>query len=1748
MSKLLSCLLAVCVLLTAFTVMPVGIGTAANDDEAAETMLPDSGYSASGQAVPDEDPQISSSAVPDESDSPASGLSPSEHMLSALPDSKYLDSLTDSIENMRRYYENKYQDTFEGEPAEVRAYYSDKYSNEFEHLLEKYRDMERRFPELSSDSMADDVSADVMSDDVTDDEEIASTGASDLTYDLTDGVLTVYASGEWFSGKQPPWRSRRDEIREVIIKPGTTMINQYAFYADKNLSKVTIPSSVTSIGEAAFYECASLAQITLPDKLEAIGEAAFRGCTSLKSITIPDSVEKLEATAFYGCSALDSAVIGSSVEEIGSHSFRNCTSLKKVTIKDGVGGIGYAAFHSGSFNEIEIPSSVAVIGDNAFRSCTSLKRVTINYGVGGIGECAFYECTSLSEIDIPSSVTSLGRFAFNDCASLTSITIPDSVTEMGTFVFQSCAALESVVLPIKMKVIPSDTFRNCKKLTYVRFPRDLETISSFAFENAAAYKVNIPSTVKVIESYAFQYTSTNGTITIPDSVERIESYAFSKVSGLQRVSIGSGLSVIGDNPFRDDDDLSEINISSSNPFFSSIDGAMYDKNMMLVAYPPARAASTVVIPDGVTEIGAYAFCHAYNIKKLTLPDSVISIGDNAFESSTYLSYANGERKLISKNTFESFVFSKNLKEIGERAFYDCGFTRLDLPDSLNRIGEGAFGGAVLPDSVTIPKNVDSIGESPFWLSDISNINVSSANPYYKSVNGAILTKDGKVFVELPYLKTSYAIPNGVEEIANGAFESTKLTSVTFPDTLRVIGRGAFSSTHLSGDITLPDSVSKIDLVAFSLCDEMTGITLGKGLSYLGGSAFSNCDKLVSVRFKGNAPELEKGSIFAWYPDYSQFVNCDLTVTAYYPQNDSSWNDTITYDFGDTVTWKPWDSTIVEKINISSCDISLDTKPLVYDGTAKQPSVTVKYKGAECMVGIDYNLKYENYINAGKAVVTVTGSGRYTGSKTLNYNIQKASQTVTASLTPNELKAGDSASIEASGKGALSYSVSPSGIAEVNSAGLVTAKSKGSAVITVKAAGDSNYSSNEARVNVTVKEVETKRYGTADLTYDFENYWTDLGYVTYVGKGKGRYSYNSSTGKYEFDPYNGSYVEDEEYEIPLDSYKMFFSDAEATWRYNDAGYWSGSCSGFVGVSLILNAPSISLVPSDFRSTAKHISDLAYSDKSFSMNIPFVKFIECMQVAQAADPVATVKYQNKNDIAGLVEEVKKCDRGALPIYVSVRNNSGGHALAAYKYEYVDSKSDRIYLYDCNDAYKEHYLTLYKENGKYTGFRYEQGYTYTSSISYVPANYYIELWNNRRKSYSDYSSSIFVSSDDFDLLDSYGNKAASMRGGVLVTSDKDIFEVTYDDIEMDSHELKIPSCSYKVVSYDTSPSNELEVSMIDNDQTVSVKTESDTVSLFADETQALSIVTIDGNEGEYYEVTVNSSMDYSKDKEEMVYRGKSEGYEVTVGSSYGEDFSYQYTRSGYFVNSDAYNTGASGDTPDISYGEITLDMTSVDYTGEPVYPQPTVVYNGMTLTRNIDYIVAYTPAGSDGTAKATVYGINKYTGSISADYTVNKLDISSGKINLGASSFPLTGGAVKPVPTLSVNGVILSNNTDYTVTYENNTAVGTATIILSGINDCTGTVSATFHIVDYASKPLIGDADGDGNVTILDATRIQRWLASLCDMNGGVFTGAQLTATQKKAADADGDNSVTIMDATAIQRFKADLPTNGNIGKPG
>ena len=132
-------------------------------------------------------------------------------------------------------------------------------------------------------------------------------------------------------------------------------------------------------------------------------------------------------------------------------------SVKKVVIEDGVTSIGDSAFsYCSSLTNITIPDSVTSIGDSAFSGCWDLTSITIPDSITTIGESAFSGCSGLTSITIPNSVTSIGNNTFRLCKSLTIITIPDSVTSIGESAFDNCKNLKTISLSCKSSLKRSD--------------------------------------------------------------------------------------------------------------------------------------------------------------------------------------------------------------------------------------------------------------------------------------------------------------------------------------------------------------------------------------------------------------------------------------------------------------------------------------------------------------------------------------------------------------------------------------------------------------------------------------------------------------------------------------------------------------------------------------------------------------------------------------------------------------------------------------------------------------------------------------------------------------------------------------------------------------------------------------------------------------------------------------------------------------------------------------------------------------------------------------------------------------------------------------------------------------------------------------------------------------------------------------------------------------------------------------------
>jgi len=232
----------------------------------------------------------------------------------------------------------------------------------------------------------------------------------------------------------------------------------------------------------------------------------------------------------------------------------------------------------------------------------------------------------------------------------------------------------------------------------------------------------------------------------------------------------------------------------------------------------------------VTSIGARAFLDSW-VTSVTLPNSVSSIGNQAFANCTRLS---------------DVTLPNNLTSMGEYAFFGCGLTRLALPDSLASIADFAFAYCTFLTSLTLPSGVTSIGIRAFNECHLLT-NVTLPNS---------VTRLGREAFSGCIALTNITFSENLKIIAWGTFSSCrKLTSVALPNSVTGIDGDTFRDCITLTSIALPNGVTRLGGYTFRGCVKLTSIVLPTGLTNVGDLAFSDCTGLTSVYFQGNAPAL-----------------------------------------------------------------------------------------------------------------------------------------------------------------------------------------------------------------------------------------------------------------------------------------------------------------------------------------------------------------------------------------------------------------------------------------------------------------------------------------------------------------------------------------------------------------------------------------------------------------------------------------------------------------------------------------------------------------------------------------------------------------------------------------------------------------------------------------------------------------------------------------------------------------------------
>ena len=500
------------------------------------------------------------------------------------------------------------------------------------------------------------------------------------------------------------------------------------------------------------------------------------------------------------------------------------------------------------------------------------------YTVTEIGRSAFSNCTEITKVVLPSTVTSLGSYAFYYCRSLTSIYIPSGVTYIPEECFSSCTSLSIISLPSNLTGIGYCAFRYCSGLSDVTIPNKVTYIGGGAFQGCNLARVNIPASVRTIQTAAF------------DSYHDLDVYV-------------SDLTAWCNLSTADDDEYSDI-FGSAKP------------HLYYNSYGSTGLWTAFSIPSGVTQIRYQAFSKFSDIQRIILPSSITSIQSEGLPQkalivvpdgeksrftsmlgSSYRIYENSELKYINKIYYkvdaanhtasildyydEDYINEQTITTgnetytvtaIDNRAFKNHpemeGFK---IPSTVTSIGDYAFQDCALS-YIAIPKGVTNIGNGAFkGCNNLTSVRVFSTVPV--AINNNTFSNRGSATLHVPAgSKDAYVAAAYWTQFGNIEDDEVPQPIIFADDNVKALcvanwdldGDGELSTAEASevtnfGDvfknnrtITSFDelqyftSLTSIGEQTFQYCTALTSVTIPSWITTIGESAFNNCTGLLRV--------------------------------------------------------------------------------------------------------------------------------------------------------------------------------------------------------------------------------------------------------------------------------------------------------------------------------------------------------------------------------------------------------------------------------------------------------------------------------------------------------------------------------------------------------------------------------------------------------------------------------------------------------------------------------------------------------------------------------------------------------------------------------------------------------------------------------------------------------------------------------------------------------------------------------------
>lgn len=446
---------------------------------------------------------------------------------------------------------------------------------------------------------------------------------------------------------------------------------------------ITSEQTVEVLPYYALLDNAYSGEITVPQTVEnggstytvtALGEAAFESCGNVTSLTLP-----------------------ATIRSIGSHCFYNC-NFTTLQLPDSLRSLGDHAFLYSRIESLHLPAHF-----EAYDECTfwarNLMSITVDednpryrsidgwlYSKDSLTLC-IVPSGETGAVAVPQFVQHLGKMAFGFCSQITSVTLPEGLVSIGDFAFNCCATVDGIVVPSTVTHIGVCPFSYCPQMTNLSIASGN---SHYVMDGLMVYSSDYDTLVSCHKS--------GTTVTLNPNLKVLG--GFENNTWVRNIVIPETVTDITENCF-------------NGCQISSIALPAHMKSIGRKAFSENDRLASVTMPQTLLSMGQGAFEHCYALTSIVIPDSLRIIPKEAFNSCIRLS---------------SITWNNDVEEIGDYAFWALSqygsthITTLDLPASLRKVGESAFGACSnYLKHVTFHGQVDTLGWSVFYQARLKRL-------------------------------------------------------------------------------------------------------------------------------------------------------------------------------------------------------------------------------------------------------------------------------------------------------------------------------------------------------------------------------------------------------------------------------------------------------------------------------------------------------------------------------------------------------------------------------------------------------------------------------------------------------------------------------------------------------------------------------------------------------------------------------------------------------------------------------------------------------------------------------------------------------------------------------------------------------------------------------------------------------------------------------------------------------------------